>query len=237
MDTRILTQFSFIVWLGATLLISGCGGGGDGGGGGGSGPPLTSAPGEAAWSTFLRENHAYTLTGDVNGISSIAYVAYVPATSTTMFNGTANAFTTTISYTLNSEPPSVRTTYYLTNPYVPLGETQGAYGVVLTYTPIPTTLNIGSSGSLDQLTYYVDSTKTTYSGGIVYDGYSVKSNNSASLLFCMNRSTLDDLGIDGSSEDYCYTVDAAGSMNLFSIELIPSLNSAYISYLLKVTPQ
>ena len=89
---------------------------------------------------------------------------------------------------------------------------------------MPATLDVGSSGELESLTYYHDSTLSTVDGdeGVTY---TVRANNTTTLLFCLDSSvtnvtaqgTADDL-VDDAEVD-CYRVDAAGNSDLLSITL------------------
>ncbi len=149
-----------------------------------------------------------------------------------MFNGEAPAYSTVDTLALSKNgalvATSISTGYYLLNPYMPLGTTYSTgmpYGLVTSSTPFPTTLNVGDTGPVDNLTYYHDSTEAiidAYETGT----YSVVANNSTTLLMCLNfvvsDVTLSGMG-DGladSTESDCYSVDASGNAALVSITLM-----------------
>jgi hypothetical protein len=218
-------------------LAAGCGGGG----GNGSSPVaavspaaatnLSSAPGAMAMASYRQGAHKYTLKASNAGNSYTLQVSSVPNAGTTKFNGAAPAYSSVDTVTLDENgvmiANTVSTDYFLLNPYVPLGRvssTGSPYGVVTSSSPLPTTLEVGSSGDMDSLTYYHDSSMSTLDAQ-EDDAYSVKANNTTTLLLCEDSSitnvttqgTADDL-VDDSESD-CYTVDAAGNAALVSVAL------------------
>lgn len=220
----------------ALTSLSACGGGVVGVVGGGGTTPLSSAPGETALVNYLQGAHQYTLNAtDSSGNSYIIQFSSQPNAATTTFNGEAPAYSTVDRLTLekNGAPiaNSISTTYYLLNPYVPLGKTFGTgtpYGLVTSFTPFPTTLNVGNTGPLDNLTYYHDSTLTFIDANET-DTYSVEDSNSTTLLMCLNF-VVSDVTVVGTADDFdglapdlaetdCYSVDATGTAALVSIAL------------------
>jgi hypothetical protein len=223
------------------LAVASCGGGG--GGGGGTPPPmnLSSAPGEAALVGYLQSSHQATLNAsDNSGNTYTIQLSRVPNAGTTTFNGSAPAYSTVDTLTLDKNGVlvgnSISTGYYLLNPYVPLGSassTGSPFGIVTSFTPFPTTLNVGSSGPVDDVTYYHDSTQTALDADEV-GTYSVTANNSATLNLCLNFvvSNVSALGTnDGLADDTesdCYTVDASGNVTLDTITL--SVNGVTLNF-------
>jgi hypothetical protein len=66
--------------------------------------------------------------------------------------------------------------YLQASPYMPLGKASSTgtpFAVVTSSTPFPTTLNVGSSGPLDDLAYYLDSTMATVDAQGTTDGLAV----------------------------------------------------------------
>src|SRR6516164_5174172 len=218
-------------------LAAGCGGGGVNGG---SPTPavspeaatnLSSAPGAMAMATYRQGAHKYTLKASNGANSYTLRVSNVPNAGTTKFNGAAPAYSSVDTVTLDENgvmiANTVSTDYFLLNPYVPLGRvssTGSPYGVVTSSSPLPTTLEVGSSGDMDSLTYYHDSGMSTLDAQEDVT-YSVKANNTTTLLLCEDSSitnvtaqgTADDL-VDDSEND-CYKVDAGGNAALISVTL------------------
>jgi hypothetical protein len=219
------------IMLIAVAGLYSCGGGGSGGAST-SPPDLASAPGETALVSYLQGTHQYTLSAtDNSGNAFTLKLSSQPYPGTTTFNGEAPAYSTVDTLTLNANgvlaANSISTGYYLLNPYVPLGKTFSTgtpYAVVTSSTPFPATLTVGSSGPVDTLTYYHDSTM-----GIVdaneQGTYSVQANNSTTLLMCLNFTVSDVTaqgaadGLAADTESDCYTVDASGNVALVSIAL------------------
>jgi len=220
----------------ATAALSGCGGGGYGGGSGGGGyMNLSSAPGEAALAAYVQANHSATLHAtDSAGNGWTLQYATTASANTTTFNGTVNAHSTVDTVTLDKNGAQVgtntSTSYFLLNPYVPLGKVSSGgtpYGVVASSSPLPTTITVGGSGAFDTLTYYHDSTQAVMDADET-STYSVAANNSTTLLVCFNtvisgvtaQGTAD--GLAAGTEMDCYTVDASGNAVLFSITVTAS---------------
>jgi hypothetical protein len=181
--------------------------------------------------TYRQGAHKYALKASNAGNSYTLQVSSVPNAGTTTFNGATPAYSSVDSVTLEENgvviANTVSTDYFRVDPYVPLGRvssTGSPYGVVTSSSPLPSTLDVGSSGDLDSLTYYHDSTMSAVDGseGVTY---SVESDNSTTLLLCEDSSvtnvtvqgTADDL-VDDSESD-CYTVDASGNAELVSVTL------------------
>jgi hypothetical protein len=193
---------------------------------------LSSAPGEAALVGYLQSSHQATLSAtDTSGNSFSLQVDSVPNAGTSSFNGSAPAYSTVETITLQKNgqraASSVSTDYYFLNPYVPLGRTYSTgtpFAVVTSSTPLPATLNVGSSGSVANATYYHDSMMTIRDADEV-SSYSVAANSPISLLMCLdfalsNVTTQGQAdGLAAATETDCYRVDAAGSATLASIAL------------------
>ena len=227
-------------------LVGGCGGGGYGGsgglgggggggyGGGGGGGNLTSAPGEASINAYFQAAHQSMLSAKDSSMNSwTLQFNRAPNASFTTFNGSANAYSTVNTVTINKNgmpvANSVSTDYFLLNPFVPLGSVAsgGTPYAVVTSSMVPTSFTVGTPGSFENLTYYHDSTKAAVDiNGAV--SYTVTANNSTTLLVCLNavlsnvtpQGTMDGLA-DGTETD-CYTVNAAGSATLVSVTVTVS---------------
>jgi hypothetical protein len=214
------------------MYLSACGGGVVGVQGDSSNAPLSSAPGEAAIVNYLQEAHQYTLNAtDSSGNRYTIQFSSQPNAATATFDGEAGAHSTTETLTLEKNgtdiTTSISTSYYFLNPYVPLGKTFSngkPYGLVTSSTPLPATFNVGSTGPVDDLTYYHDSTMAIIDANET-GTYSVETDNSTDLRMCLSFAvsdvtlvgTADDLAPD--TEIDCYTVDASGTATLVSIAL------------------
>ncbi len=213
--------------LSIAIALSGCGGGG-----GGAAPSnLTSAPGEAAFSSYLQTNHQGTLTATINGHTLTLQYSLIPNSGTTTFDGNAPAYSATRTITLSEAGTQIAnamaTDYFLLNPFVPLGSvssTGSPYSVVTSSNPIPATLTVGDTGVLENDTEFHDSTKTVLDANSTAT-YTAQSHDSTTLLWCVQtvisdvtaQGTADGLA-DGTETD-CYTVSSNGTANLFSIML------------------
>ena len=212
----------------AAFLVHGCGGSGSES----MGPStLSSAPGEAALAGFLQANHQYSLNATDAVTRYTVQLSNVPNPGVTQFNGNAPAYSSlaTIAVSKNGVQfaSSVSTSYYLLNPYVPLGSVSSTgtpYAVVTSSFPIPATISVGNSGAFVNLTYYHDSTMATVDADETTT-YSVTTHDSTTLLLCLN-STISGVtavgladGMTSATESDCYTVDASGSAALVSVAL------------------
>ncbi len=225
-------------------LAAGCGGGG-----GNTASPsmstlaaanLSSAPGETAMATYRQGAHKYTLKASNAGNSYTLQMSSVPNAGTSKVNGAAPAYSSVDTATLAENGAvianTVSTDYFLLNPYVPLGRvssTGSPYGVVTGSVPFPATFNVGSSGSIDSMTYYHDSTMRTLDADEAVT-YSVEARDATTLLMCLEstvtnvtaQGTADDLVEDGESD--CYREDAAGNASLISVTL--TVNGATLTF-------
>ena len=225
-------------------LVAGCGGGGYGGGGGLSGGGggygggagnLMSAPGEAAVNAYFQAAHQSMLSAkDASNNSWTLQFNRVPNAGTTTFNGSAPAYSTVDTVTIKKNGTtvanSISTAYFMINPFVPLGNVSSTgtpYALVTSSFPLPASFTVGSNGSLENLTYYHDSTKATVD--ISQTGtYAVTANNASTVLVCFSvvlsnvtaQGTAD--GLANGTETDCYTVNAAGSATLVSVTVTVS---------------
>jgi hypothetical protein len=215
--------------LGAAML-AGCGGGGYGSGGGGGGGYLSMAPGDAAVAAFLQADHHLMLSAtDSSSNTYSLQLDEVANAGTTTFNGMgpADSNTATIALSKNGMlvASTMDTSYYLLNPVMPLGKvnsTGSPYSIVTSSTPIPMTLTVGSSGSVDSVTYYHDSSMAVLDANEVIT-YTVTLGDAMSLRYCVQsvisgttaQGALDGMA-DGTETD-CYAVTAAGMATVASI--------------------
>ncbi len=212
-------------------MLDGCGGGGYGGGGGGMNGYLSSAPGDAALAAFLQANQHVLLSATYSGSSYTLQIDQMANAGTTTFNGVGPAYsdTTTIMLTKNGvlAASTVDTSYYLLNPVMPLGNVDSSgspYAIVTSSTPTPMTLTVGTSGSIDNVTYYHDSTKMVMDASET-STYTVTSRDTASLQYCVQsvisgtttQGTTDGMA-DGTETD-CYAITAAGVATAVSVSV------------------
>ena len=194
---------------------------------------MQAAPGEEALVGYLRTPHQQMLSAESSGRSYSLDVNSAPSSGTTKFNGSAPAYSTANNLTVTQSQAAaplasrVTTAYYLMNPYVPLGSASSSgspYAVVTNYLPFPTVLRVGTSGMVDNLTYYHDSTMSTMDANETVE-YAIRANDSATLFLCLSdtvsnvtaHGTAD--GLANGAETDCYTVDAKGHAALSSITL------------------
>jgi hypothetical protein len=204
---------------------------------------MQAAPGEAALVGYLRTAHQQMLSAESSGHSYSLDVSSAPSSATTKFNGSAPAYSTVNNRTITQSHAAaplasrVTTAYYLMDPYVPLGSASSSgspYAVVTNYLPFPTTLRVGTSGMVDNLTYYHDSTMSTMDANETVE-YAIRANDSATLFLCLSdtvsnvtaHGTAD--GLANGAETDCYTVDAKGHAALSSITL--TVNGTTLSFM------
>ena len=174
------------------------------------------------------------LFADMGAQPTTLMAGLVPATKTTDTVGPTVSITSPGTGAAQQNGAQVATntstSYFLVNPYVPLGQVSSSgtpYGVVTSSFPLPTTVTVGGSGAFDNLTYYHDSTQAVMDADET-STYSVAANNSTTLLVCFNtvisgvtaQGTAD--GLAAGTEMDCYTVDASGNAVLFSITVTAS---------------
>ncbi len=225
------------IGAGLLLVLCGCGGGyGSGGGGGGGGYGggngggyLSSAPGAATLNAYVLTNHQSSLMASNSGNNYTLQLNAVANAMPTTFNGSSPAYSDADTLTINKNgamvASSVSTSYFMLNPFVPLGKAASSgtpYAIVTSSMPLPATISTGGSGAFQNLTYYHDSSKATVDADEA-DTYAVSANNATTLFLCFNatvsgvtaQGTLDGL-VNGTEMD-CYTVDASGNAALYSV--------------------
>ena len=196
---------------------------------------LASAPGDSALDAYLQASHQYSLTA-ADGLGNtwtIRLINQAIATPTT-FNGVGQAYSTVDTVDLSRNGvlagSDVSTSYFQLHPYVALGkvDSKGSpYALASSVNPLPATLTVGSSGLVNNLTYYHNSSRSVVDAHEA-DSYVVAANDPATLSLClistisgtMASGTSDGMA-DGTETD-CFTVSAAGTVNLVSIHLLAS---------------
>ncbi len=192
---------------------------------------LSSAPGDAAVAAFLQADHHLMLSATAGANSFTLQIDQLAGVGTTTFHGVGPAYTDTATVSLSENGALLTTTvdksYFLLNPVMPLGKvnsTGSPYAIVTSSTPIPMTLTVGYPGSVDNVTYYHDSSMAVLDATEV-STYTVSSRDTMSLLDCVQavisgttaQGTTDGMA-DGSETD-CYAVTAAGMATLVSVSI------------------
>ena len=196
---------------------------------------LASAPGDAALEAYLQASHQYSLnaTDGLGNTWTIGITNQAIATPTT-FNGVAQAYRTldTVDLYRNGvlEGSDVSTSYFQLHPYVALGkvDSKGSpYALATTVSGLPATLTVGSSGLVNNLTYYHNSARSVVDAHEA-NSYVVEANDQATVSLCLisvisgtTASGTSD-GLANGTETDCYTVSAAGTVDLVSIHLVAS---------------
>jgi hypothetical protein len=189
---------------------------------------------------YVQASHKYTLKANNGGINYTLELSSVPNSGTTKFDGSAPAYSSVDTVTIEGNglrlANNSSTDYFLLNPYVPLGKAGSSgtpYGVVTSSVPLPQTLDVGSSGSVDSMTYYHDATMSTRDADETV-AYSVEANDSATLLMCMD-STISNVTAQGAADDLvddgetdCYRIDDTGNATLVSVTL--TVNGATLTF-------
>ena len=222
---------SVAVLVASTFAVGGCGGGGGGGGGGTTVPApqnLSSAPVAQALTNYYSAAHSNTLSAsDGAGNTYTIVQTYAPNTGTTTFEGqTANSAVQTVTVTRNgvSAGTSTDVVYYTPSPFAIYGDvtSNGNYTVTTLQGTVPTTITVGSTGTIDAGSTYHDSTKAVLDQQYTAT-YSVASDTPTTALLCLNgttsgttsQGTLD--GLSNNTQVTCYHVDANANATLATI--------------------
>jgi hypothetical protein len=173
-----------------------------------------------------------TLTASAGGNSYQLTYSVTANSGTTLFDGQmASSSSINLAVLENGATKSTETatTYYLTNPYVPLGLTGTVDGtgfevIFNSIDPYPATLKVGESGPLAVGTFYSPGTNVAI--GSLTVTYSVETNNSSTLLLEVSSSAT--LSGNQVPEMIAYAVDAAGGLTLSSVQVM--LNGVTLSF-------
>ncbi len=214
------------------------------GGGGGSIAPnsnLLSAPGEAAIAAYAQSSRQASLRAtDSSNNAYTLQLSLALNSGTTTFNGTPNAHSTVETITVDKNGVLVATStavsYFLLDPWVPLGTVYGngsPYAVVTNYFPPPANFQVGGSGTLETITVYHDATESVIDA-MITNSYAVTANDVSTIMVCIDTEVSgvtaqgSSDGLANGTESDCYTDDAAGNLALSSITL--SVNGTSIEF-------
>jgi hypothetical protein len=201
------------------LGLSGCGGGGSTAPAG----PVTSTltfPLLSAYQTLTANGFTknFTISGNCSGTGTDTEA---PASTATTFEGTSalsagSAITWTYSNCTPASNAVTSTTYYDSN-YMPLGGSGDSYGVFLTPVSLPTSVTVGSTGTIGTETLYTDNTKTTGAGRSDFS-YVIEADTSTTAIVNLIQkeyNTANSLIITGQSR---YRITATGALTPVSID-------------------
>jgi hypothetical protein len=219
------------------IALTACGGGGDdGGGGGGGGGTVQSSPTPPNPDSVPAPPEPFTIGSTQLGVNSggnsyAGTYSETPNNGTTMFDGQeANSSTISLTITENGSPivTEIETTYYLENPYQPLGLSLsyngGQFDLLYKSTnPLPSTLTVGSSGPLGSGTYYDANTNNAI--GSLTETYSVTSSDTWILLNTYATGTVNGQSI---SQTISYVVNSGEATGVASVEIL--VNGTTLSF-------
>jgi hypothetical protein len=163
-----------------------------------------------------------TLTAtDSSGNTYTLTVSNTPGGSMTFNGQIADTSVLAVSVSENGVLVSTddTTAYYLTDPYTPLGLSGTTNGVawtatVASYTPLPATLTVGSSGSLFSANY--EDSSGDLLGGLT-ETYTVTADTPSDLLLNIDASG----SVDGTSlaQTLTYSVTSSGAVSLAQAQI------------------
>jgi hypothetical protein len=208
------------------LLLSGCGGGGSAMQ---LNPPASTPLPAPPPETALAPAEPFMIYGTALGASSdgntyVGSYSETPNDTITMFDGQeANSSTILLTINENGSPiiTETETTYYLENPYQPLGMTFSYNGEQFNFQynstdPLPSSLTVGTSGQLGSGTFYAANTNNAV--GSLTESYSVTISETNWMLLSINATgTLNGQSI---SQSISYFVNAGSAMGVTSAEIL-----------------
>jgi hypothetical protein len=220
------TLVCYALLLGA--LSSGCGS--DGGGAAGAASAMSSPPPpNPTPQSVPAPPEPFTIYSTSLGVTSggNSYggtYSETPNEGTTMFAGhEANSSTISLTITENGVPivTEIETTYYLENPYQPLGLTLSYNGAEFDFLynstdPLPSTLTVGGSGPLGSGTYYV--VHTNQAIGSLTETYSVTSDSNGFIM--LNTFATGTVNGQSISQTISYVVNAGFAAGVASVKTV-----------------
>ncbi|HEX4647618.1 MAG TPA: hypothetical protein VH111_02235 [Steroidobacteraceae bacterium] len=207
-------------WFGAVLAaaaMAGCGGGGYSGN-----SPMPMQNLQSANAPSQPMTLASTTLSTTYGGSNYSLTVSDAPGAMTMFNGQMAATDVlTLGLSQNGTAVSTETTtdYYLTSPYSPLGFSGTSNGVawtatVTTFTPLPATLTVGSSGTLIAATYK-DATGNVI--GSLTETYTVTADSPTAVF--LNVSGVGTLNGTTATDMLTYSVTSTGVIALVEAQV------------------
>jgi hypothetical protein len=164
---------------------------------------------------------SFTISGTCSGSG---HKASSPANTATTFEGISgfsSTTTTTLTFT-NCTPATSATTStsYVDSNYVPLGfNSIGVnYGVYLSPPAIPTTVTVGSTGTVGTETLYTSSSKATPNGTIV-SSYVVEPGTASTAIVNLIGKIYDAGGTLTATEQDRYRIDTTGTLTPTTVDI------------------
>ena len=222
-------EIKTLVAVAASALLVACGGGGGGG-------TTTAAATGPVTSTLTFPIATGVRAMTVNSSSKTFSVTGTCTGSGTRTSGAANTvatfegvtgFSAASTLTINLSTPcnsiaQTSTSYYDTN-YVPLGfNSIGVnYGVYLTPPSIPSTVSVGSTGTIGTETLYTNSTKTVPNGTQVSSYVVTADTATTAIVDLISKGYTSGSVLSFTEQDY-YRMDASGNLTPISIDILYS---------------
>ena len=208
-----MLRLPWILGLLAFAFVSGCGGGN-----GSTTPVQTLKSASAPQQPYTVPSK--TLSATYNGVTYTATYSETPDNGTSMFNGrVANSSSVTITVSGNGQQLTFPSTeYYTLNPYSPLGLLETVSGTtyefrIMTYNPLPATITVGDSGTLDSGNFYVQGNANPV--GSLTETWTVAARDASTVLFSVTGTgTLNGVA---STSTVNYSVDANGNIAIVSV--------------------
>lgn len=211
-----------LVLLGTTMLVA-CGGGDDTSTTTGPIASTLTFPLQSGYKAFVAAgfSKAFTVSGGCTGSGNRTSA---PANTAATFEGKAG-FSAVGTLTMNlvgCTPASVAqsyTGYYDTN-YNPTGVNSPGvnYGVYLTPMNIPTSVTVGSTGLLGNMSLYTSSTKAT-SNGRIDQSYVVEADTASTAIVNLISKSYNASGTLTTTEQARYRMSSTGSLTPTTIDI------------------
>ena len=190
-------------------------------GGGGSSSGVTAQyPVDTAVSAFFEMAHSYKLSGTAGGNAYALDLAFTPGTQTSFDGVQTLTYTDSSNETENGAPHGAASTtnYFLASPYTEIGARNGSlYTLNSGQQKLPELASPGDSGSLDQETYYTDSSFTAKFGSGTRS-WSLKALTDDTAQFCFHDTST--IGGTTGTEIDCFDMDIKGNVSAVQITFI-----------------
>ncbi len=248
MSSRIFLSGSSLILL--ATLVTGCGGGGGDGGtpvGPSSGNTSTSPttfPLQKAYANLNANGYGKTVnvtgTATVNGlavpVTGNLQINQSPAITNATFNGQpADEIATSISGLITADGQSISVSTTTDNFYSTSGQPLGAesnsgFCVTDSYTALPTTINIGQTGTVATFTCYSDSTMSTLLGTstTTYAITAGASTGTANLELIATGSNSQGQQVTNSQTNF--QMDTSGNLTFSSIIVTATIDGVSVTY-------
>ncbi|MDD5175229.1 MAG: hypothetical protein PHQ05_02235 [Sterolibacterium sp.] len=217
-----MNRFLIAASVAVVASLIGCGGGGGGGTAAPAAPAASTAtfPFAGAVSSFAQTGHDYNLAAAYGGDTYAVQISYKPASQATFEGHAVSTMSESAIIRKNSvvAESSTGTSYFEVSPYKAWGyiASDGSYDVHSAQQVLPSSVTVGQSGALDNVTTYKSSAKTSTNSTSVRT-WSIEADTATTAWGCFNETITYTSNSSKATASQCYKVDQSGNVSALKV--------------------